>query len=318
MEYVRLGRTDLRVSRVAFGCEPLGGVDWGPTDEAAGIAAVRAAIDAGVTLFDTADIYGLGESERVLGRALGDDRDTVHIATKFGVRWQTAADGGRATAYRDTSAAWVETAITESMRRLGVDHIALYQLHWPDESTPIEASVAAMARLRDRGLIGAIGLSNVTADQVRAANAVTPIDSVQVAYNLGERAVEADLLPELRRLGINLLAYGPLAQGLLTGKFGPEVRFDTDDRRHRLPAFQGAELQRYLALAARLGEVGAAHGATAAQTALRWILDSAPGSIAIAGARQPEQATANAGAAGWQLSDAERAFLNAPVGAEPR
>lgn len=313
MEYTALGRSAIQVSRIAFGCEPLGGTDWGAFDESQALDAVRAAVDAGVTLFDVADIYGLGRAEEVLGRALGDRRHDVHIATKVGVRWEPGAAGSRARTFRDASPAWVEHAIEASLRRLGVERIALYQLHWPDPATPIESTIEALARVRDRGLIEVIGVSNVTADELRRAQSVARVEAIQCAYNLGDRAVEDDVLPCAKNFGMGVLAYGPLAQGLLTGKFATDARFGEDDRRHRLAQFQGAERDRYLRLADRLGTVGGRHGRTAAQTAIRWLLDRGPQVVAIVGAKQPAQLQENVGATGWSLSRADLAYLEEAV-----
>lgn len=303
---------DVPLDGVAMGCEPLGGTDWGVFDPARAEAAVARALELGVTVFDTADVYGLGRSEEVLARALGPRRHDVVVVTKFGVAW--GEGDGRARTWRDASPARVRAALEGSLRRLRLDRIPLYLVHWPDPATPVEATMEALARCRERGLVEAVGVSNFTPELVRRAHAVLPLAALELQYSLLCRGAEAELLPLARELGVAVLAYGPLAQGLLTGKYGPGARFAGDDRRHRLSHFRGPALRRALEVVGRVREAAGQLGHTPAQVALRWVLDHPSVSCAIAGAKSSAQVEANAGAAGWRLPPGMREAL---AGDEP-
>jgi len=312
MRTIRMAGREVPLHDVAMGCEPLGGTDWGDFDPAQAEAAVCRALELGVTVFDTADVYGLGRSEEVLSRALGPRRHDVAIVTKFGVAWEKG--GRRARTWRDASPGRVRAALEASLRRLRVDRIPLYLVHWPDPATPVEATMEALARCRERGLVEAVGVSNFTPELVRRAHAVLPLAAVELQYSLLDRGAEAGLLPLAGELGVAVLAYGPLAQGLLTGKYGPGARFAADDRRHRLGHFRGPALRRALEVVGRVCEAAERLGRTPAQVALRWVLDHPAVSCAIAGAKSPAQVEANAGAAGWRLPPEVREAL---AGADP-
>jgi aryl-alcohol dehydrogenase-like predicted oxidoreductase len=307
-ERVTLGRSGPAVSRLAFGCEPLGGVDWGVVDTAEICAAVGEALDHGIDFFDTADVYGLGRSEERLAQALGARRHDVVIATKGGVAWR-AVRGGRAETWFDGSAKWLRTAVEGSLRRLRLDTIPLYYLHWPDPAMPVEASLDALRALSDAGMIGHIGCSNFDAAQLRAACAVAPVAAVQVHYNMLERSVEDGLIDVAREHGVGVAAYGPLAQGLLTGGYGRGARFGTDDRRSRLPHFAADALERGLRTVERVRRVAADRGATPAQVAIRWVLDRPGISAAIVGIKNRRQLADNVGALSVSLTPAELYYL---------
>jgi aryl-alcohol dehydrogenase-like predicted oxidoreductase len=312
MRKIRISGREVAVDGVAMGCEPLGGTDWGAYDPAQAEAAVCRALDLGVTVFDTADVYGLGLSEEVLSRALGPRRHDVVIVTKFGVAWEEG--GRRARTWRDASPARVRAALLASLRRLRLDRIPLYLVHWPDPATPVEATMEALARCRDEGLVEAVGVSNFTPELVRRAHAVLPLAALELQYSLLDRGAEAGLLPLARELGVTVLAYGPLAQGLLTGKYGAGARFGANDRRHRLGHFRGRGLERALEVVGRVCAAAERLGRTPAQVALRWVLDHPAVSCAIAGAKSPAQVEANAGVAGWRLPPEMREAL---AGFEP-
>ena len=235
MDYVTLGADGPLVSRVAFGCEPLGGTDWGRIDVDEVKHAVREAVHRGVTLFDTADVYGLGLSEERLADALGDDRTRVVIATKGGVRWDSRP-AGRASTYRDTSPAAIVSAVEASLRRLRLEQIPLYQIHWPDGRTPIEDTVEALARCVEAGKIGYVGCSNVSSAEVDASRAVATLTSVQLPLSLLDHR-SLGLVQTMQQHRIGTLAYGCLAQGLLSGRYPNGTRFGADDRRSRLSLF---------------------------------------------------------------------------------
>jgi aryl-alcohol dehydrogenase-like predicted oxidoreductase len=306
MEYAALGNSGLRVSRVGFGCEPLGGTDWGAVDAREAEGAVRRALELGINLFDTADAYGLGRSEEALSAALGERRHDVVIVSKFGIAWEHQP-GGRARTWKDASPRRVAEALEGSLRRLRVDRLPVYLVHWPDPATPLEDTLEALARCVEQGKVGCVGLSNFGAADVRHAHRVLPLAAVEAEYSLLSRGAEAELLPACAGLGIGVLAYGALAQGLLTGKYGADARFGPDDRRHRLPGFRGAALERGLAAAAALAGAGRESGATPAQLAVRWVLDHPAVTSVVVGAKSARQVEANASAASAVLAAEARA-----------
>jgi aryl-alcohol dehydrogenase-like predicted oxidoreductase len=297
VEYIRLTNTDLVVSRIAFGCEPLGGMDWGRVDADEVAGAVRTAIDLGINFFDTADVYGLGRSEERLAKALGENRKEAVIASKFGIGWVADPGSGRARTFRNASARRVREALEASLRRLQLKCIPLYFLHWPDPGTPLEETLAALERERQAGKIRYIGLSNCSAATIAEAARIAPIAAVQVQYSLISRQAEEDLLPLCRRSAIGVLAYGVLAQGLLSGKIDAAARFGPDDRRSRLPHFAPENLSRHVERQRRVYRLAAAGGQTQAQFAVRWVLDQPGVACAIVGAKRPAQIVESAGAA---------------------
>jgi aryl-alcohol dehydrogenase-like predicted oxidoreductase len=296
VEYAVLGG-ELRVSRIAMGCEPLGGTDWGTIDPELAAAAVLAAIDAGVNFLDTADVYGLGHSEVRLAQVLGQRRHDVVIASKVGIRWDSPVAGGRARTYRDGSPAYLEAAVNASLRRLAIDTLPLLYLHWPDPATPLADTITALDRIKRHGKIRHLAVSNFNSDQIREAHRITALAAVQVEYNFLNRRAAREVLPVCAELGIPVVAYGPLAQGLLSGKFTADSRFTSDDRRHRLLHFQGAEIDASLKTVDALRAAGQSQNRTPAQAALRWVLETPGIACAVAGAKTPEQARENASAA---------------------
>lgn len=293
METRRIG--SLEVSVVGLGCNNFG---W-RIDAQSSAAAVNAALDAGINFFDTADMYGAGQSEEFLGRALGPRRNAVLIATKFGMKVDEQHPGGARPEY-------VRQAAEDSLRRLGTSHIDLYQLHQPDPEVPIAETLGALNELVRAGKVREIGCSNFTGDQLRAAEAAVPARSarfvsVQNQYSLVHREPEADVLPECVRAGIAFIPYFPLANGLLTGKyrrgqplpegsrardgFGPKVFTDAN-----------------LALVEALAEFAAARGHTMLELAVSWLAAQPAVASVIAGAKSPEQAKANASAAAWRMT----------------
>jgi aryl-alcohol dehydrogenase-like predicted oxidoreductase len=273
---------------------------------------VRDALDNGINFFDTADVYGLGESERQLSKALGSQRHEVVIATKFGVRWNQ-----RHETWKDISPSYLVDALEKSLRRLKIDRIPLYYVHWPDGRTPIEEAMAALAKQRDAGKIAAVGVSNFSATQIRAAAEVTEIAAVQMQFSLINREVLAQVRPTLKELNIPLVAWGGLTKGLLTGKFSPQTQFAEDDNRHRDPDFLGARFLANLKVADGLKTLSTRLSRTPAQIAIRWLLDS-PGTTAVlAGAKTTEQVLENCQASGWRLDDDDYKYLDR-LADEPR
>lgn len=309
MEYATLGQTDVRISRIGFGGEQLGGHDWGKFAEKECIAAIDRALELGINFFDTADVYGLGKSEEVLATGLGSQRHEVVIATKFGVNWEHDSDAGRARTFYDASPKRVVEAVEGSLRRLKIDSIPLYQVHWPDPSVPVADTMEALVKCQEQGKIQHIGYANATPAVIAQAFQVHRLESLQAPYNLLHRRIEGATIQCCAALQMSVLAYGPLAQGLLTGKYGRNSTFAPDDRRHRLRHFQGSELDRSLEIVDRLREVSSSYGKSITQVALRWVLDSPSVTAAIVGMKTPGQADENAGAACWKLSATEVAYL---------
>lgn len=300
MDHVLLPRTGLKVSRIILGCEQLGGTDWGEFRPGAVAAAVDRAWDLGINAFDVADAYGLGQAETMLAQCLGDRRKEAVIITKFGVNWRRAG-AARAATFRDSSPARVREALEGSLRRLRLDCIPLYLVHWPDPKTPVEDTVGALLDCQRAGKIRHFGVSNYPPDWVRKACAAGPVAAVQGSFSLLERSAQAELLPACAELDLPFLAYGVLAQGLLTGKYDPSSRFPASDRRSRLPQFQGDAWARTAGLLERVAAAARVHGRTIAQVAIRWVLDQPGVACAIVGARTAAQAESNAMAAGWEL-----------------
>jgi aryl-alcohol dehydrogenase-like predicted oxidoreductase len=310
MEYADLGKFGLRISRLAFGTEQLGGIDWGVYDRSSTKRAVAHALDCGITFFDTADVYALGGAEQALAEALGAARHRVVIGTKVGVNWHEDAASGRARTFFDLSPSRVKQALEDSLRRLKLDCLSLYYLHWPDPNTPLEATMEVLSRAREMGKIGSIGVSNFSAEQIRAAHRLLPLTAIQLQYNLIDRKAEQEILPCARELGIGVVTYGSLAQGLLTGKYGRESTFDRSDRRCRLIHFQPETIEANLRIVERVSLMAMrAKRRTPAQVALRWLLEQEGVTSVITGMKRPEQVDDNVQSQNWSLSQEDLQFL---------
>jgi aryl-alcohol dehydrogenase-like predicted oxidoreductase len=309
MRYIELGRSGLTVSRICFGTWQFGG-DWGTVDRDEGIAAVRAALDAGVTFFDTAQAYGFGASEELLAAALGDDihRDDVIVATKGGLR---PVDGG---IERDASADFLRDGVEKSLRHLGVEAIDLYQVHWPDHDTPFEETGAALRQLKDEGKIRHVGVSNFSPQEMEELSRTVEVETDQPPYNLFNRAIEEDVLPWAHENDVGVLVYGPLSHGLLSGRFDPDTLADDDWRRGHEP-FEGEALERNMEAVGKLHEFADARGYTLAQLAVAWVLHQPGVHVAITGARRPAHIEGVAPAADIELSDEELAEIDELSGA---
>lgn len=303
-------RARVTLTPLALGCEALGGVDWGTVDLREGREAVRAALDLGIQVFDTADAYGLGRSEKELGLALGADRNKVTIVTKGGIRWSDAGTG-RARTWRDASATYLAAAIDASLRRLGVDAITLYLVHWPDGVTGIEEILECLERAREAGKVLAVGLSNFPADVVRVALENARIAAIEGPLSLvSEGRLEREYA-EARMTGAEVLTYGPLAQGLLTGRYGADAVFDTTDRRHRLKHFTPRGRESVAPILEAVGRIADEAGRAPAQVAIRWALQSGVASSVIFGAKSPRQVVENHAAMTWTLTPTQVAELDA-------
>ena len=303
LETVRLGMTDLQVSPIAFGTWQLGG-EWGRFDEDDAIAAIRQARQLGVNLFDTAQAYGFGASERLLGKALRDDldnrRDEVVIATKGGQR--RVGEG----MVRDSSPDWLRAGVDDSLSALGVDHIDIYQVHWPDTSIPFAETAAALQELVDAGKIRHVGVSNYDAGQMAEFAKTRPVETLQPPYDLFRRDVEAEILPYCREHDIGVLVYGALAHGLLTGTMDEKTRFPPDDWRSEAPFFRGEEFQRNLRVARDLERFASDQlGVSVSRVAIAWTLANPAVQVAIVGARHPGHIEDSVAAAELGLSEAD-------------
>jgi aryl-alcohol dehydrogenase-like predicted oxidoreductase len=295
-----LGRQGLTVSAIGLGCMGMSDF-YGPSEEAANLAVLNHAIDIGVNFLDTADMYGVGENERLLAKVLRTRRDEVVLASKFGnVR---AANGDFLGV--DGSPAYVAAACDASLQRLGVDHIDLYYQHRVDPNVPIEDTVGAMARLVEAGKVRHLGLSEASGKTVRRAAAVHPIAALQSEYSLWTRDVEDDALLVCRELGIGFVAYSPLGRGFLTGAIQQADDLAADDWRRQNPRFQAGNIDRNHALVQAVTALAGERGCTPAQLALAWLLHRGPDIVPIPGTRRIARLDENAGAALIQLSDAD-------------
>jgi len=293
MEYRKLGAGGLDVSVVSFGCWQMAG-GFGETQEADFIGAVDAAIDAGINLFDTAEVYGRGLSEEVLGRALAGKRNKVLIATKIFTG--------------DYNAELVEERLDASLKRLQTDHVDLYQYHWPRQNfdrAAAETAMASMLRMMDKGKIRAIGVSNFFAAQMADCLAVSDkLSSDQPPYSILWREVEAEVLPFCREHNIAVLAYSPLAQGLLSGKYDLENR-PAGKMRQSAVFFREGIYDKALEVVDVMRPIAEAHGKTMAQVAVNWLICQPGVTSAICGTKRADQAIDSAGASGWSLTDDE-------------
>jgi aryl-alcohol dehydrogenase-like predicted oxidoreductase len=307
MKTTILGRSGLQVSRIAFGTWQLGG-EWGHFDEGGAVTAIRRARELGVNFFDTAQAYGFGASERILGKALRDDltrdRDQLVIATKGGLR---RTDSGLV---RDASPEWLRAGVDASLTALGIDHIDLYQVHWPDPTVPAADTAGALRDLIAAGKIGHVGVSNYTAAQMAEFAMTLPAETVQPPYHLFRRDIEDELLPYTRAQDIGVLVYGPLAHGLLTGTLAADTTFARDDWRHSSSVFTGAVYRRNLETVHALEKFAADRGITVSQLAIAWTLANPAVHVAIVGARRVDHVPDSLAAADVSLNDEDLAGID--------
>src|SRR5579884_3177346 len=302
----------LRVSAVGLGCMGMSGI-YGRVPEAEAVATVHHALELGVTLLDTSDMYGAGHNEELLGRALRGRRERAVVATKFG---QVTGPDGRPAGV-DGSPAYVRRACEASLRRLGTDHIDLYFQHRVDPRVPIEETVGAMSRLVEEGKVRALGLCEAAPSTLRRAHAVHPIAALQTEYSLWWREPELELIPTCRELGVGYVAYSPLGRGLLAGRIRSREDLAGDDRRRQHPRFAEDALPANLALVERLAAIAVDRGCTPAQLALAWVLARGEDLVPIPGAARRAHLEENAAAVEIELSADELRRIEeaAPPGA---
>ncbi len=297
MKHIELGALD--VSRIGLGAMGMSTAFTGAgTDDAESIRTIHRALDLGVTLIDTAEIYGPFTNEELVGEALKDRRDQVVLATKFGM----VSHAGGGPGHLDSSPANIRTALEGSLRRLGTDHVDLYYQHRVDRSTPIEDTVGALAELVTEGKVRYIGLSEAWVDTIRRAHAVHPVTALQSEYSLWTRDQEEEVLPLLRELGIGFVAYSPLGKGFLTGKIRSIDELADDDFRKTNPRFVGENFQRNQRIADEVEAIAVEIGATPAQVALAWLLAKGDDIAPIPGTKRVSRVEENVAADGIELS----------------
>ena len=308
MQKKRLGNSDLELTPIGVGAWAMGGggwaFAWGPQDDDESISAIHVALDHGVNWIDTAPVYGLGHSEEVVARALEGRSNKPYVFTKCARPWNEKREIQKVLK-RDS----VRRECEDSLRRLDIDVIDLYQIHWPTED--LEEGWGAMTQLQKEGKVRWIGVSNFNVEEMRRAQAIAPITSLQPPYSLVRREVEQEILPYCRSNGFGVIVYSPMASGLLTGAMTREraANLPDSDWRSRDLEFQEPKLSKNLALVERLREVGERHGRPSGQVAIAWALRNSAVTGAIVGARNTRQVEGNAGAADLRLTDEEIAEI---------
>jgi aryl-alcohol dehydrogenase-like predicted oxidoreductase len=301
---MRLGNQGAEVSRLGLGCMGMS-FAYGAADETESIATLHRALELGITFLDTADMYGFGANEELVGRAIADRRDEVFLATKFGITGDPRDPSVRGV---NGTPEYVRSAIDASLRRLGVDHVDLYYQHRMDPDVPVEETVGAMASLVEAGKVRYLGLSEASAETIRRAHAVHPITAVQSEWSLFSRDIEESVLPTCRELGIGIVPYSPLGRGMLTGALPSEL--PADDFRRTLPRFSGDNLDANLALVEEIRAVAARYDATPGQVALAWVLAQGNDVAPIPGTKRVRYLEENAAALELRLSADDLASLS--------
>lgn len=311
MEYRLLGTSGLQVSAIGMGCWPMAGVGWSGIEDAQSLAALETAIDQGITLIDTAYMYGRnGESERLVGRAISGKRDKIILATKCGIHWD--ADK----MIRDSSRAQILQEVEESLRRFNTDYIDLYQVHAYDQITPIEETAQTLAELKAQGKIRAVGVSNYNVAQMETFARHAPLHSDQPPYNMLMRDIEKAMVPYCQSEDIGLVTYWPLYKGLLTGKYGHDHQFPKMDSRHTDERFQGDNLAQTLDMLEQIRPIAEAYGKTIAQLVINWTAHQPGITSVLCGATRPAHVLQNVEAVGWKLSGEDMKQVNRIIGKE--
>ena len=300
MEQRPMGISGLNVSAVSMGTWAIGGDNWGAVNDDDSIAAIREAIEVGMTFIDTADIYGKGHSEEIVGRAIKGRREQAIIATKAANRWNEQGE-----VRRDCSYGYILQAARASLKRLQIDYIDVYIIHGPDPNTPIPETMRALEKLLRDGVVRAVGVSRYNREQIKEAQDCIQLHVAQYPLNIFRRQEITPILPFCREHNIGVMVYAPLSKGLLTGKFDAGTSFPENDMRSRMGAFQGEPFQKSLSAAEQMKPIAEKHGKTLAQLAINWNLCQPGVTTALTGAKKPAQVKENAGGAGWQLTQAD-------------
>ncbi|RYD76128.1 MAG: aldo/keto reductase [Sphingobacteriales bacterium] len=321
MEYRKIGNSDLELSAITFGAWAAGGWMWGSTDRNDAIKAIQAGYDLGVTSIDTAPIYGQGDSEEIVGEAVkGIARDKIQLVTKFGMRWDLEKgklamqtknnDGKDIDVYKYAGKESVIFECEQSLKRLGTDYIDLYQIHWPDVTTPISETFEAVSRLIEQGKVRYAGVCNYDVAQLKEADQTLEIISNQIPFSMVNRAVEEEIIPFCLEHNKSVLAYSPMERGLLTGKMTTDYKFEEGDHRQGNKFFTPESIQKTNAFLAKLEPLAEEKNATLSQLVLRWTIERPGITIALVGARNEKQAIQNAEAINVKLSADEIQFIN--------
>jgi aryl-alcohol dehydrogenase-like predicted oxidoreductase len=324
MEYRKLGKSDLDVSVITFGAWAVGGWMWGGTERKDAVAAIKAGYDLGVTSIDTAPVYGQGLSEDIVGEAIkGIPRDKIQILTKYGMRWdlakgtlafKTKDNGGKdIDVYKFAGRESIIKECENSLKLLGTDYIDLYQIHWPDVTTPIQETMEAVAELIKQGKVRYAGVSNYNVDQMKEAEKYINLVSNQVPYSMVKRDIEADVLPYSIEQNIAVIAYSPLQRGLLSGKMKPGYKFGEGDHRAGLFYFSDENLKRTNDFLEKIKPLADSKKATLAQLVISWTIQQPGITIALVGARNAEQSIQNAKAIDIKVSVEEISFINSAL-----
>ena len=314
MQYRNFGKSDLVTSVIGFGGWPMGRDHYGSFDDSEVIRAVHAAIDLGVTLFDTASVYGNGEGEKLLAQALEGRRDKIVLVSKGGLTWAYPDDPDE----RNSSREHMTRELEDSLRRLKTDYLDLYLVHWPDMSRPFSEPMEAFADFQRQGKIRYGGVSNFSAEQMGESLQTFPIVCNQVGYHLFDFRPEAEIIPFCREQGLGVMIYGPMAHGLLTGTMTPDTTFEDNDWRRKRqafgqPLFEGEHFLNNLSKVDDLKEIAADKGFTVAQLALAWVLSNPAVSVALAGTKRPSEIQENVLAADWEMPQEERDEITAII-----
>jgi aryl-alcohol dehydrogenase-like predicted oxidoreductase len=321
MEYRKIGNSDLELSVITFGAWAAGGWMWGSTDRNDAINAVKAGYDLGVTSIDTAPIYGQGDSEEIVGDAIkGISRDKLQLVTKFGMRWDLAKgdfgfksknnDGKEIDIYKYAGKESVIYECEQSLKRLGTDYIDLYQIHWPDVTTPISETFEAVSRLIEQGKVRYAGVCNYDAAQLKEADQTLEIISNQIPFSMVNRGVEDETVPYCIEKNKSVLAYSPMERGLLTGKMTADYKFEEGDHRQGNKFFSPESIEKTNAFLAKIKPLADEKNATLSQLVLRWTVERPGITIALVGARNEKQAVQNAEAINVKLNAEEIQFIN--------
>jgi aryl-alcohol dehydrogenase-like predicted oxidoreductase len=324
MQYRKIGNTDLELSVITFGAWAAGGWMWGGTERSEAVEAIRKSYDEGVTSIDTAPIYGMGHSEDIVAEAIAPfSRDKVQLVTKFGMRWDLAKgdlamksknnQGEDIDIYKYAGRESIIKECEDSLRRLKTDYIDLYQIHWPDSTTPIQETFETVGELIKQGKVRYAGVCNYNAAQVAEASKYVNVVSDQVPYSMVKRDIEKELVPYVIESNKSILAYSPLERGLLTGKMKPGYTFEEGDHRANVYFYKDENLRRVNEVLEALRPLAADKNGTLSQLVLRWTIEQPGITIALAGARNAEQSVANAKAVNVKLSAEEIAFINSQL-----
>jgi aryl-alcohol dehydrogenase-like predicted oxidoreductase len=324
MHYKLLGKTELRLSEITFGAWAAGGWMWGGTERKDALDAMHAAYDLGVTSIDTAPVYGQGTSENIVGAFIKDKpRDQIQILTKYGMRWDLAkgrfdfssktSNGTPIDIYKYAGPESVREEIEDSLRRLGTDYVDLYQIHWPDVTTPIGDTMEVVSHLIEEGKVRYAGVCNYNAAQLEEAEKFIALASDQVPYNMIRRKIEKDVVPYCLEHNKAILAYSPLERGLLTGKMKPGYTFNAGDHRSDVYLFSDENMRRVQVFLNKINPLAEEKNVTLAQLVLRWTLEQPGITVALVGARNARQAIQNAKTTDVRLTDEEVAMINGYV-----